>query len=170
MLCARPAFKVRAANLTPINPASCRSNQRARALSCGWQSPSEAQGLSGLRCIPTGTAPRLSPGWPRGAARHALPCCHRSSACSPPLTATVTARHRHRCECSGQRGGDRDLPGTQSAPCARPVGIKGRPGGEPGGSRLDLRREKVKSFLERSCYHGAEHFIPLFICPSIYCP
>lgn len=37
---------------------------------------------------------------------------------------------------------------------------------ESGGALIDLRCEKVKSFLERSCYHNAEHFIPPFYLPQ----
>lgn len=52
-----------------------------------------------------------------------------------------------------------------------PVPSASRAGPEESkGRHVDLRCEKVKSFLEWSCYHNAEHFIPLFICPSIYCP
>lgn len=38
--------------------------------------------------------------------------------------------------------------------------------GQPWRSCCDLRREKVKSFLKRSCYRGAEHFIPPFYLPQ----
>lgn len=38
--------------------------------------------------------------------------------------------------------------------------------GQPWRSCCDLRCEKVKSFLKRSCYRGAEHFIPPLYLPQ----
>lgn len=56
MPCAMPALEVQTTHLAPVSPALCHGYQRPRALSCPWHSPSAVQGLSGLRCVPTGMA------------------------------------------------------------------------------------------------------------------